>query len=96
VTIHRLANDHLALTCDTPGCTMEGPTMRGVTEDELLDVAVERGWNISREFGLHYCPLTTVHDCGVCGAPTQMAVHDVATGETAYYCAEHWPDFRSP
>lgn len=74
---------------------MEGPTKRGVTEDELLDLAEERGWHVDREFGLHYCGVHTIHDCEVCGAPTASGVGDVATGEVTYYCAEHWPDFRS-
>jgi hypothetical protein len=95
MTIHRLPNAHLALTCDTPGCTIEGPMRQGVTEDELLDLAEEQGWNIERELGLHYCPVTTVHDCSVCGAPTRSSITDVATGEVTYYCDKHWPDFRS-
>lgn len=92
MTIHRLPGDHLYLTCDTPDCTFEGPTLHGVTEDELLDFAEARGWNIERDFGLHYCPLTTTHECSVCGAPTRSSITDAATGETTYYCDDHFAD----
>jgi hypothetical protein len=89
MSIKELGGGHVHLNCDLSGCTFEGPTMRG-TEDELLDFAESRGWNIDREFGLHYCPLTTMHDCAICGAPTRNSVRDASTGEVTYYCDEHW------
>jgi hypothetical protein len=85
-----LPGDHLHLACDMPGGTLQGPTLHGASEDELLDLAQARGWNIDRELGLHFCPLTTVHDCDVCAAPTRMAISEAGTSLT-YYCAEHWP-----
>lgn len=91
MAIERLAGDHLYLRCDTPDCTFEGPTLHNVTEDELLDFAEARGWNVNREFGLHYCPLTTMHDCAVCGAPTRDSIRDAA-GVVTYYCDEHFGD----
>ena len=102
MAIHRLPGDHLYLSCDTEGCTIEGPTKRGVTEDELLDIAEAEGWNIERDWGLHYCPLTTMHECCVCGAPTQDSIGPPVTltdrgewvresGEATHYCREHWP-----
>ena len=90
MAIHRLPGDHLQMTCDTPGCTMQGPVKRGVSEEELLTAAEQAGWNVEREFGLHYCGLTTVHDCEVCGAPTRSSVRDESTGAIAYYCDEHF------
>lgn len=64
--------------------------MHGASDDELLEMAEAHGWNIEREMGLHYCPLTTVHDCEVCGAPTRNAIGGAGERLT-YYCATHWP-----
>jgi hypothetical protein len=102
MAIRQHPNDHIELVCDLEGCTFQGPLRRGITEDELLDIADAKGWNIDREFGLHYCPLTTMHECSVCGAPTRSAVGPgvtltergefVSSGDGAtYYCREHWP-----
>ena len=90
MAIHRLPGDHLYLACDLPGCSFEGPTRHGLTEDEFLDHAAELGWNIDRDFGLHYCPLTTMHQCAVCDAPTRSSIRD-ATGAPTYYCGQHFP-----
>jgi hypothetical protein len=90
MAIEPLPGDHLRLGCDTPECTSE-IVAHGVTEGDLLDRAEERGWSIARDFGLHYCPLTQVHECHDCGAPTRESITHVATGETTYYCAAHWP-----
>jgi len=90
VAIERLPGDLLYLSCDTPGCPMQGPTKHGVSDEELLVAAEEAGWNIDREFGLHYCGLTTVHECEDCGAPTQNSVTDVNSGAIRYYCDEHF------
>ena len=67
-----------------------------MTEAELLGLAEERGWHIEREWGLHYCPLTTMHECAQCGAPTRSSVTDASTGHVAYYCERCWPDPRAP
>jgi hypothetical protein len=91
VSIERLPGDHLALMCDAGDCAMDGPTKRGVTEDELLDAAEAIGWSVDREFGLHYCGLHKMHDCAVCGATTRDAITDERSAETVYYCREHWP-----
>ncbi len=90
MAIERLPNDHLHLRCDTPGCTFEGPTLHNVTEDDLLDFAEARSWNVDRKFGLHYCPFTTMHDCSVCGASCRSSI-EAASGEVYYYCDEHFP-----
>jgi hypothetical protein len=87
MAIEHLPGDHLHLVCDTEGCST-GITHDG-TEEELLAFAEESGWHI--EFGLHFCPLATMHECSVCGAGTAAGIKDVATGEWTYYCAEHWP-----
>jgi hypothetical protein len=89
MSIKALGGGHLYLGCDLPGCAFEGPTMRA-TEDERLDLAESRGWNIDREFGLHYCPLSTMHECSVCGAPTRNSITDANTREVPYYCDEHF------
>jgi hypothetical protein len=88
MSIHKLPNNHLQLTCDA--CSNE-IVKHGISEDELLDRAEELGWNVEREFGLHYCPLTTVYECDICGAPTRSGITDVSSGEATYYCREHWP-----
>jgi hypothetical protein len=89
MAIEQLPGDHLHLVCDLPGCTFEGPTLHAASEGELLDMAEARGWSIERELGLHYCPLTTVRDCEVCGAPTRSA-RGGPGGRLTYYCAAHW------
>jgi hypothetical protein len=88
LAVEALPKDHLCLTCDVDGCTMS-LLRHGVTEDELLVFAAERGWHL--DYGLHYCQLHTIHECSVCGAGTAQAIQDVATGEWTYYCDEHWP-----
>jgi hypothetical protein len=93
VAIDRLPNDHLYLSCDTPNCTLEGITMHAAAEADLEDYARGLGWHVA--FGLHYCPLTTIHQCEVCGAGTRSSLTDVATGEVEYYCDEHWPDLQA-
>lgn len=89
MAIHPLPGDHLQLSCDNPGCPAE--IIARVSEDELLERAEAQGWNVDRDFGLHYCPLATVHDCDVCGAPTRSSIRDASTGEVTYYCDRDWP-----
>jgi hypothetical protein len=95
VAIKPLPGNHLHMTCDgltidRQPCPMQGPTKHDVTEEELLVAAEAAGWNVDRQFGLHYCAFHTIHDCVVCGAPTRSSVTDVAKGETTYYCDEHF------
>jgi hypothetical protein len=90
VTIEPLPADHLRLGCDTADCTAE-IVAHGVTEGELLDRAKSAGWSIAPDVGLHFCPLTQVHECDVCGALAQESITHLASGETTYYCAAHWP-----
>jgi hypothetical protein len=57
MSVHALPGDHLRLVCDTPECPSE--IVAQVDEHELLQRAEVAGWNIDREFGLHYCALMT-------------------------------------
>jgi hypothetical protein len=69
---------------------MQGPTKDDVTEEGMLVAAEAAGWDVDREFGLHYCGFHTMHDCVVCSAPTRSSLTDFATGQTQYYCDEHF------
>jgi hypothetical protein len=90
MAIQHLPDGRLAMTCDGDGCHMDGPGGR-VSEGQLTEWAEAIGWHIDREFGLHYCPLTTMHDCSVCGGPTVSSLTDDGSGEVTYYCGAHWP-----